>query len=171
MSLRKPIPFCSFSGYRPFTFYWWNRLLCYLTGITFYGARGLSMGRPGWFVDIYTYWHRARYGWAPRDTWSLNCYLNSTLAGTLEYLADYSLGCPSDYVDGTNSNDECHKWTADLRRWAQAFSEDPDEDSNAVSIHDSSKNYTEHLTEEERRHANIHAALKELEPVWQTLWD
>lgn len=173
MSLRKPIAFCSFRESRPCTFYWWDSLLFYFTGITFYNFRDrFAIRRPGLFVDIYTYWHRARYGWAPRDTWALHCYLNSTFAGTLEYLADHSFGCPASYVDETNpDNNGFHKWRVDLRRWAHTFSEDPEEKSNAVHINNSSKNHVKQLKEEKRRHANIHAALKELEPVWQDLWD
>ena len=57
----KPIKFWSFGGYRRFCSAWWRDLF-----------RSCTIGL---IYDIKTYWHRARYGWAPRDTWSLDHYL------------------------------------------------------------------------------------------------
>lgn len=172
MSLRKPIPFCSFVSYRPFTQSWWCDLLWYATGVSTSHSYAFGDGRirwrtPGWYSDLYTYWHRARYGWAPRDTWSLDGHLNHVLAGTLEYLADHTHGCPQGYFDVTKPDDECHKWNTDLRRWAQAFSEEP----NDVTIYDRNNKYVQQRAEEDRRRQNIHTALKEIEPVWEGLWD
>jgi hypothetical protein len=131
------------------------------------GTWACDWGMPGWCRDIYTYWHRARYGWAPRDTWNLDNHLNHVLAGTLDYLADHAHGCPQEYFDESATDNECHKWSADLRRWARAFREDPDE----VNIYDRDNNYAQHQAEETRRRQNIHTALKEIEPVWESLWD
>ncbi len=170
MSLRKSIPFFSFGNYRLLTRFWWCDLLWYTTGVSIshhYAYVGVRWRTPGWYSDLHTYWHRARYGWAPRDTWSLDGHLNDVLAGTLEYLADHKHGCPQGYFDVTKPDDECHKWNTDLRRWAHAFSENP----NDVTINDRSQNYAQQRAEEERRRQNIHVALKEIEPVWESLWD
>ena len=162
-----PIPFCSLGGFRLFSSYWWADLLWYVTGIQisilhlYYDVRPRIRWRvPGWCGDLYTYWHRARYGWAPRDTWSLDVHLNRVLAGTLEHLADHTLSYPATYTSH-------EQWESDLRRWAQAFREDPQD----VDIYDRDDNYTQHRAEEDRRRANLHAALKELEPLWEGLWD
>ena len=169
MSLRKPIAFSSFGGYRRFTRYWWNDIFWYLTGITFYSFEWtFDYGLPGWCRDIHAYWHRARYGWAPRDTWSLDGYLNQTLAGSLEYLSEHTDGCPSAYISAEESVDaDCDRWEADLRRWALAFSEDPQD----VDIFDVEHGYARHNAEEQRRRHNLHQALKEIEPMWEALWD
>ena len=172
MSLRKPIRFCSFGSYRPLTRFWWGDLLWYATGVSIshlyaFGDGRIRWRKAGWYSDLHAYWHRARYGWAPRDTWSLDGHLNDVLAGTLEYLADHTHGCPQSYVVAAKPYDECREWNTDLRRWAHAFSEDP----NDVAINDRSQNYTQQRAEEERRRQNIHVALKEIEPVWESLWD
>ena len=172
MSLRKPIRFCSFGSYRPLTRFWWCDLLWYATGVSISHLYAFGDGRTrwrkaGWYSDLHAYWHRARYGWAPRDTWSLDGHLNDVLAGTLEYLADHTHGCPQSYVVAAKPYDECREWNTDLRRWAHAFSEDP----NDVTINDRSQNYAQQRAEEERRRQNIHVALKEIEPVWESLWD
>lgn len=126
-----------------------------------------TIGMPGWCHDLYTYWHRARYGWAPRDTWNLNNYLNRVFAGSLHYLADHSHGCPAAYVDESAKDHECDKWEAELRRWARAFSEDPQD----VNIYDRETDYAQHIAEEARRREQIQTALKEIAPVWENLWD
>lgn len=173
--MSKPIAFCSFEGYRRFCLPWWNELLDYCTGIDCRGAlfyrdietRRVEFRVPGWCRDIYTYWHRARYGWAPRDTWSLNTYLNNTFAGTLHHLAEHTHSCPHEYCDETAPDNHCHRWESTLRRWAAAFSECPDD----VDIYDREQNYRQHNAEETRRRENIHTALKEIEPLWDSLWD
>ena len=166
MTTRTPIRFCSFGGYRLFSSYWWADLLWYVAGIqisilVYYGVRPRIRWRvPGWCGDLYTYWHRARYGWAPRDTWNLHNHLNRVLAGTLEHLAEHTSSYASTYPSS-------EQWQHDLRRWAHAFREDPD----GVDIFDDTDNYVRHAAEEERRRENLHAALKELEPMWESLWN
>src|SRR5690242_439924 len=124
--LKKPIEFCSFGGYRPFCESWWSDLLRWTIGVSWMASynrhdgqrwfRTLSWRRPGWYVDLYTYWHRARYGWAPRDVWSLDHHLNRVLAGALEHLANTNHGAPVGYgsVDGEGETDFT-KWDTDLR--------------------------------------------------------
>jgi hypothetical protein len=172
--MKRPIPFSSFGGYRRLCLWWWNDLLSYITGITFtaylhhYDKPRPSWRSPGWWNDIRTYWLRARYGWAPRDTWGLNHHLNGVLAGSLWYLAEHKNGTPVGYGSPTDDDPDTNheQWEADLKRWALAFSEDPDD----VEIYDE-PHYAEHSAEEHRRRAAIHQALREMEPWWDALWD
>lgn len=161
---RKPIRFCSFPTYRRFSWWWWNDLLGYLIGIeqNIYQQDWwrISVHRPGWMMDIYTYWHRARYGWAPKDVWDLDYHLNHLLAETLTQLAERTHGYPTGYRS-------TEAWQADLRRWAQVFSEDP----NDVKFYEDDQGYQQYRAEEKRRRDAIHQALKELEPWWDALWD
>jgi len=122
-----------------------------------------------------TYWHRARYGWAPRDTWSLDLYLNSVLGGALDHLATHSGGAPTGYgvdapegydVDGNLDTTNFAQWEADLRRWAAAFREAAED----VTIYDA-PTYERQQAEERRRRENLHTALREIEPWWDALWD
>ena len=161
------IRFSSFGGYRWFSSYWWKDVLWYVTGLHLPGALPVTWGSPGWCRDIYTFYHRGRYGWAPRDTWSLDAYLNRVLAGSLTHLAEHTHGCPQEYFDASATDNECHRWNAELRRWALAFGEDPQD----VDIYDHDNNYAAHKAEEDRRRANLHQALKEIEPMWEALWD
>ena len=167
----KPIPFCHFGGYRPCCRWWWSDLLEYLTGICFdeylheYANPSIRFRLPGWVQDIYTYWHRARYGWAPGDVWSLDAYLCSVLAGSLEHLAEHKNGSPAGYPDGGETTNH-DLWQANLKRWAQAFRENP----NDVAIYDE-PNYEKHRAEETRCRENLHKALREMEPWFEALWD
>jgi len=174
MNLYKKIQFSSFVGYRRFTRYWWNDILRYMTGLSVYSYQwSFQLYAPGWCKDIYTYWHRARYGWAPRDTFNLDGYLNQVLAGSLEYFAEHTEGCPHSYIVNNKDNFDaaCSQWETDLRRWAQAFSKDPSD----VYIEDNKDSsvpiYLQHSAEEQRRRNNLHQALKEIEPVWESLWE
>lgn len=127
-SLRVPVTYTLFGGYRRWTRRWWADLGRWVTHY--------------WWQDLYTFYHRGRYGWAPRDTWSLDQYLTGVLSGSLSHLADTSHGTPSSYpyisprvrVAGTDvlrlfdpTTDawddvvcDHDQWKADLRRWAQA---------------------------------------------------
>jgi hypothetical protein len=176
--LKQAIRFCSFGGARRFCGTWWNNLLYYITGISgeppwsrFHDDelwwQTLTWRRPGWVVDIHTYWHRARYGWAPRDTWGLDGYLNGVLAGSLSHLAENTHGTPAGYPSLTEWGETDHQmWSDDLKRWSKAFSEDPED----VDIYDK-PDYTLHNAEEKRRRDAIHQTLKEIEPWWDALWD
>jgi len=159
------IRFSSFGGCRRFSSYWWKDVLWYTTGLHLSDALPITWSSPGWCQDIYTFYHRGRYGWAPRDTWSLDIYLNRVLAGSLTHLAEHTYGCPSEYFDASATGNECHRWDAELRRWALAFREDPQD----VDIYDHDNNYAAHCAEEERRSTNLHRALKEIEPMWESL--
>lgn len=180
---RKPIKFCSLGGYVPFCDRWWADLSWWFTGFhwnTSYRELGFwkqfSLGRPGWAADIHNYWCRARYGWAPRDTWSLDHYLNNVLAGSLWHLADNKNGTPAGYptIGGkpqeemTDDEWETHHemWIADLKRWSTAFREAAD----GCDIYDAADGYVRHNAEEKRIRENLNLALKELIVWWEALW-
>lgn len=168
-SMSRPINFISLGGYRRFCLLWWFDLLEYMTPLqlhtSYSGATRITIHWPGFLRDIYEFWHRGRYGWASRDTWSLDMYLNQVLAGTLAHLADHTNGSPNGYPTGGDDTDH-EQWQTDLKRWAKAFSEDP----HNVAIYDRPK-YVKQWAEEERRRAAIAQALKEMIPWWEALWD
>lgn len=149
-----------------------------------------GLGRIASFPrDVRTLYRRARYGWAPRDVWSLDYYLNGVLAGALVRLAESTHGAPYGYpysmphvADGgvmrpyresDNPDDvvtDFARWSADLRRWAIAFQEaSTDEDvyldEARFPTHESQ------FAEVERRYAALHQTLAEMMPWWQGLWD
>ena len=151
----KPLRFISFGGYRRWNRYWWRDL------ITWAAYR--------WTRDVRVYWYRARHGFAPRDTGALDAYLCHVLAGALAYLADHHHGSPPGYPNPAPNVDDAtdhDRWTADLRRWARAFAEYPDD----VDIYDA-PNYERQRAEENRRRAAINDALRELTPWFWALWD
>lgn len=175
--MKKATTFSSFGGYRRFCGAWWNDLFWYVIGIsgTNHWNREESWWKtvrwrqPGWVNDIVTFCHRGRYGWAPRDTWSLDYYMNRVLSGALVHLADTANGAPAGYgmPEGAELGEtNFEKWDADLRRWAKAFSEDPQD----VDIYDKPE-YVKHRAEEERRRTALHEALREMEPIWEGLWN
>lgn len=174
--MKHAIPFAHVTGYRPWILVWckdWIEWLAY-----------------DWVRDVHTYWHRARYGWAPRDTWSLDSYLDGVLAGALAHLADHKYGTPNGYpyliphvkdgevlrpsVDADDPNDvvtDHDQWKADLHRWAAAFDANyragaTDELPNVFG-----KNYQAWNEEEERRRKARNDALQEMLPWWDALWD
>lgn len=169
-NLKKPIPFFNVTGYRPFTSYWWEAVWTWLTGFYYsFELKKAYWGWPGWALDIYDIWHRARYGWAPGDVGELDAYLNDVLAGSLFYMAEHTIGVPANLVNDDNENNvdvAAEKWTEMLKGWAKAFSENPQD----VAIFDR-PDYVKQKAEEERRREAIHKALKEIEPLWEALWD
>jgi hypothetical protein len=55
-------------------------------------AENLKPARVRLFLETAT--ARARRGWAPRDTWSLDGYLCRTLGAMLDHLAEHTHGWP-----------------------------------------------------------------------------
>jgi hypothetical protein len=108
-------------------------------------------GRCGW---LYTWYHRARYGWAPRDCWSLDDYLGKVLVGSLRHLANVTHGYPIDFPGGQAG------WESQLHTWADAFDFDQ-WDINVMM--DQEK--LESLWEKRKQ------ALIEMAPWWGALWD
>lgn len=169
--MKRPIPFCSCGSiYRRFSTGWWLGLLSYLMPFKITPRwrregpwwKSVRLGWPDWMDDIFAYWHRARYGWAPRDVWNLDAHLNTVLAGSLEHLALHKHGSPCGYPGRAETFDaptDHERWKDDLLRWAHAF----DEAVRGVEIYDA-PHY-------ERIRKNLHTTLKELEPWWEALWD
>lgn len=95
---------------------------------------------------------RGRKGWAPEDTWSLDCYLERVLAETLAHLAATTHSVPTAFPGGFEG------WTAALRRWSAAFAASTDakfgaDDAATAAI------------------AARQAAFEEMLPWWDGLWD
>ena len=114
---RKSLSYTSFGGSCPRLDnpYFWNDLSRWSVGLTWYpnysaevGDSRFRWGVPGWVSDIYCFWHRGRYGWCYRDTWSLDYYLNKVLAGSLEHLAQHGHGVPAVFPEGAAPMDEQH---------------------------------------------------------------
>jgi hypothetical protein len=173
MQNRQPIKFCSFGGYRRFCSAWWKDLFWYLT--------------RGWFFDIRTYWLRARYGWAPKDVWSLDTYLETVLAGALYRLSEKTYGTPYGYpnlnppafVTSTEEDTNHELWRADLARWSQAFADNTRDDfvelyctKDGTGLWGSGHcDYDKWNADQEERRQRMLAALNEMLPWWESLWD
>lgn len=175
---QKAFQFFSLGRYRPFCDAWWNDGLAYWTGLDFSGrqhileidARRVEWHRPRWCHDIYTYWHRARYGWAPQDTWDLDNYLDTVIGHSVIHLSNHTHSAPTGYprlmnlpLDGDWSPvtdydwspvTDYDQWRADLLRWgtacAMASAALEDEDASAAART---------------------KALEEMLPWWDSLWD
>lgn len=115
----------------------------------------------GWTRDVRTYWHRARYGWAPRDVWSLDTYLDGVLGGALARLGRDVCSYPSDYPGG------CEQWEADLNRWAVAFQRVAADDY--YEIH--GRDFAAWNADEAAREKARNEALAEMLPWWGALWN
>jgi len=150
-----PIPFWSFGVYRRFCWPWWKDL----------GDHVLR----GWWWDARAYWHRARYGWAPRDTSSFDSYLSGVLGGALLHLAETGYGTPCGYpnvsLEGFDPPTDHEQWTADLRRWALVFQRHAADDY--YEIHGT--NYDAWHADEKARSDELHQTLREMEPWWEAL--
>ena len=145
-------------GYRVFSRYWWQRLLAYPFA--------------QFWRDLYQAYHRMRYGWAPRDVWNLDGYLDRVLADTLLHLANTTGGSPSGYPfkknpplddDGSPITDH-EQWTKDLIRWSNVFDECAAANDIALS---SSTGWQQRETFTERRTR----VLNEMSYWWDGLWD
>jgi hypothetical protein len=156
--------------------------------IPFSYSRRLDRLRALW-DDARTLYLRARYGWAPRDVWSLDHYLNRVLAGALERLANTTHGTPVGYPyqvphirdgesmrpyrDHDDPNDvitDHAVWQADLRRWAIVFREAAD-DSDIFQDGSPFATSESQLVEMQRRSDAVRQALAEITPWWEALWD
>lgn len=128
-----------------------------------------------WVRDIHQIYHRARYGWAPRDVWNFDQYLDAVIGQGLIHLADKSCGTPYPYPftnpDDVPTNyemtDDIHDlYRSDINRMGQAFLENTEDDYFERFPYD----YSAWHTEETRRRDARNAALKELMPWWDSLW-
>lgn len=167
--MRTPIRFSSFHAYTIGT--WIVELLAYFTGVS---VRARTWRLPGLWTDLYTFYHRGRYGWAPRDVWNLDQYLERVLSQTLQHLADTTNAAPAGYpftmktapVDDTgNPITDVEQWRSDLRRWARSFADvDVDELDELVVSKTWGKIAKQRQLERTR-------TLVELAKWWEGLWD
>jgi len=178
---RVPIPAFHVSSVAMFSSWWWNDVLAYLTGLScprlrYETGSWVLWGTPGWAHDLYTFYHRGRYGWAPRDTWSLDYYLSGVFAGSLTHLnetrwgspgfvyqdvmRELGLGNPETWDTSMLPHDEQkqvedaaeERWSSMLDGWARAFAEHPED------------------TDYDDRRENIRRTLVEMSDKWDTLW-
>lgn len=187
-----PLRFCSFGGYHRFSARWWANIVEYLSGVDFTSTMHLweyknstrshiNFGIPGWCRDVHTYWHRARYGWAPQDVWNLDHYLNRVMSDTLEHLANTTHGAPYGYpksrgaaIKSTEPERETdhEQWERDLKEWAAAF-----RGMHEWEEHEEMEEWNKNLSaaqlikEEQKRMRRVEKALKQLAPWWSGLWD
>lgn len=163
----KPFPiFYSLSfvfRYRLWSIIWWSELLEFI--------------RRGWLEDLKTLWYRARYGWAPRDVWNLDHYLASVLAGSLKHLIYSGHSAPMGYpIKGPvsyHAPTDFGKWSTDLLKWSDAFREyvECDDVVWKPPFWTENGDYSKMEAEEKRRSENLHTALREMEPWFESLWD
>ncbi len=148
-----PIPiFSPISHYPIYHYEWWIALFKFVT-------------RDAWY-ELYTFYHRGRYGWARQDTWSLDNYLARVFAGSLKQLADKSWGHPTDST--------ADAWETSLRRWSKAFEDYYDWTENARDLA-----YNPYDDEQraamksrwEEIHNNVKTAMTEMSERYPNLWD
>ena len=72
------------------------------------------------FHFIKHYYLRGRQGYCLYDCWSIQNYLSEILPPMLRQLKK-GHGCPSDFFDRENKNNECAKWHETLEEMAQGF--------------------------------------------------
>lgn len=146
------------------------------TPLPFSYRHGIRRIRVFW-QDVRTAWHRARYGWAPSDTWNLQDYLAGVMAGSLKHLAETSYGSPNGYplTEGitaeTPTNHEL--WKQDLLRWAEACREYALDENDLYNdaVYDQMTPDYEHIALiAKQRNEAFHHALKEMEPWFDSLW-
>lgn len=65
-------------------------------------------------------WQRFTKGYTDEDVWSFDYYLAKIIPPALRELKK-GYGCPSDFYDPNNKNNECAKWHETLEEIAQGF--------------------------------------------------
>lgn len=149
-----PIPiFSTISHYPVYHYEWWIALFKFVT-------------RDAWY-ELYTFYHRGRYGWARQDTWSLDNYLARVFAGSLKQLADKSWGYPVDVESAV-------EWDSTLRRWSKAFEDYFDWSEN-------SRDLAYDMRDEHQRAAmkarweeissNVNTVMSEMGKKFPHIWD
>lgn len=176
--MTRPIPFSILGGYRRFSGYWWRELLWYVTGVRIIPIHvdaekeswDVEYGYPVWGYDLYTFWHRGRYGWAPRDAWNVDTHLDRVMSQMLAHLAETTHSYPGDGYDSIES------WRTQLREWSQdliapeEFSES-EESTCMIMKARSEEDYDAYRVIEQRLRGRHDAALHAVIDHWHTLWD
>lgn len=70
--------------------------------------------------DIYTLYHRSRYGWSPRDCWSLDAYICDILIGGIEWLYKHKIGLPT-WKEGRIDEEAEQEWNEILKTLIYGF--------------------------------------------------
>ena len=169
-----PFDFCTL----PTAYLTWRDVLDYTVGLQVghrYNSAPFRFRTPGFIQDIYTFYHRGRYGWAPRDTWNLHNYYDQVIGDSLEYFADHLHGAPAGYPHNGTTHPDGFKdmdtdfaaWESDLRRWSQAFKTVGKDDYYELY----GENYHAWTDEENARRKTRNDALREMIDWWDGLWD
>ena len=72
------------------------------------------------FKSLLYLYQRATRGWADCDAWDAHSYFNRIIPQVMRELKR-GTGCPSEFYDKKNINNECKKWTDTLEEIAQGF--------------------------------------------------
>lgn len=113
---------------------------------------------------MYTFYHRGRYGWAPRDVWNLNDYLNDVLGQTLVHMSETAVSYPMSV--------EPNEWTAKLKKWGEAFLALSEwEENGDVAEFEKGTPPEVRIEMDEQKWKAVEQALVELAPWWGNLWD
>lgn len=67
------------------------------------------------------FFNRGKNGYAECDFWDFNDYLTDIIIAGIDYLKNNSHGCPNEFYDETNVNNECEKWTIILDEILEGF--------------------------------------------------
>lgn len=78
-------------------------------------------------------WQRSKYGVADCDTWEFNDYLCKIIPPALRKLKN-GVGCPIQFYDKENTNNECERWHETLESMAQGFEAANDIDNDRFFI-------------------------------------
>lgn len=180
--MKHPLPFSLFGGYVRFSGYWWRELLWYITGIRIvprydsYEAFPpifrweVQFGYPVWGYDLYTFWHRGRYGWAPRDVWNVDVHLDRVLSQMLSHLADTTHSYPGEGYDSIESwQTQLREWSADLIAPTEFSASE--ESTCMIMEARSAEHFAAYRVIEDRLRGRHDAALQGVIEHWHALWD
>jgi len=73
------------------------------------------INRVKWFIQ------RGRCGYAECDFWDFNTYLIDIIIAGIEDLKKNSCGCPNEFYDAKNLNNECERWLIVLDEISEGF--------------------------------------------------
>ena len=71
--------------------------------------------------EIKYFIQRGRRGYADCDCWGIDSYLIKIVPLMLRQMGKYQSGCPFDFFDKENKNNECARWRAELEKMAIGF--------------------------------------------------
>jgi len=155
-----------------FSKYWWKDVFTY------------PFSKRGLFFDLYTFYHRGRYGWAPMDVWSFDSYLERVIGAGLNHLAENSHGAPSGFPNpDPNTNTDFDLWSVTLKQWSKSFADSYyyTMNSGELATYESKypvidpvndpHNFNLSTVKEQKLSANISNSLVEMSKWFRNLWD